>query len=128
MPRRLIAIGALVTSLIVASCRGHPPPEDTDAELFRTPESLTGARELNIAKWTADFLRANGHLPASTQELALPEPPADPKENPLNDGWGLPITLLPVGRGFELRSSGADHVSGTADDIVHRVDDPATVK
>jgi len=128
MRPRLIVIGALVASVIVASCKGHRPPQDTDAELFRTPESLTGARELNIAKWTADFLRANGHLPASTQELPLPEPPADPKENPLNDGWGLPITFLPVGRGFELRSNGPDRVPGTPDDIVHRVVDPATVQ
>jgi len=57
----------------------YPPPEDTDAELFRSPEDLTGSRELNLAKWIADFVGADGHLPASTQELPLPAPTDDPK-------------------------------------------------
>lgn len=127
MRLRFLPIAALLSGIVTASCKGHPPPEDTDAELFRTPEALTGARELNLAKWISDFRRASGHLPQSTQQLPLPTPSTNPTENPLNDGWGHPIILEPVGKGFELRSFGPDGIRGTQDDIVHRVDDPAMV-
>ena len=124
---RFIAIGVLVTGALMASCKGHAPPEDTDKELFRTPEALTSAREQNIAKWTADFLRANRRLPANVSELVHSSTPDDPKEDPLNDGWGHALVLSPLGKGFEVRSYGVDGVPNTSDDLIHRVDDPATV-
>ena len=128
MAIRPFRMSVLLMVGLFISCKGHPPPEDTDKELFRTPEALTQARELNIAKWTADFLRAKGRLPASVSELTLPEASSDPKENPMNDAWGRRILLSPHGQGFEVRSYGADGQPNTADDLVHRVDNPAAIQ
>ena len=122
MTMRLIVLGVLF--ILFASCK-EPPQGDTERDIFPHPEDLTHAREMNIAKWTADFLRKNGRLPDRTSELPLPSPRSEAKDNPLNDAWGHPILLVRVGSGYELRSIGADGTLGTADDIVYRVDDPA---
>src|SRR3954464_7199397 len=123
---RSTSLALIVVASVFAGCKGHSAQEDTDNDLFRTPEALTKARELNIAKWTADFVRSNGRLPSGTKELHLPLPPNDPKENPLNDAWGKPIELSRAGKGFELHSVGPDGVPGTADDLLYRVTDPST--
>lgn len=123
-------IGAGMLAALFASCDGHPPPSDTDSELFRSPQQLTSARELNLAKRIADFYRANTRLPVGVSEL--PPLPAgenlDPPDNPLNDGWGRPILLSAVGDGFELRSYGQDGVQGTPDDVVYRVVHPDSIR
>jgi len=124
-------LGTLTTIalLITLGCKGHPPPIDTDKELFRTPEALTTAREVNLSKWIADYLREKRHLPISTREV-LPASAGggDSADNPLNDAWGHPIMLTSYGRGFELRSSGPDGAPNTSDDIVQRVPDPSSVR
>ena len=112
----------------VGGCKGHGPPQDTDKELFRNPQDLTMARELNLAKRIADFWKGNGRLPTDIGELRVVSVVTDPMENPLNDGWGRPISFKLLGRGFELRSNGSDGVPSTRDDLLHRVDDPSAVQ
>jgi hypothetical protein len=124
----MIALRMALMLTVVASCKGHPPPQDTDKELFRTEGELTVARELNLAKWSGDYFRVNGRLPEDPRELAKGPPPSDPKEDPLNDAWGRPIQLIPMGKGLEVRSLGPDGQANTEDDVVHHVEDVSTVQ
>lgn len=122
------SIGYMMVIAALLGCEGHPPPQDTDRELFRTEEQLTNARVLNLAKRVADFYRAEGQLPTAIDSLRSFPVVTDPKENPRNDGWGRPIVLAVTNESFELRSAGPDRVIGTGDDIVYRVEHPDSIR
>ena len=83
-----LAIVTTFAVLMTVGCKGHPPPHDTDKELFRTPEALTVARELNVSKWIADYLREKRHLPASMSELRPAGAGAEPADDPLKKAFG----------------------------------------
>ena len=119
---------ALLVAAMLLGCEGSPPPEDTDEELFRTQEQLTGARLLNLAKRVSDFHLAHGRLPSDTHELPSITVFDSPADDPRNDAWGRPILITAIGRGFELRSNGADGEQGTDDDVVFRARDVDSVE
>ena len=112
---------------LLHACK-REPIRDPDAELFRTPEQLTTARQLNIAKWTGDFVQRNGKMPDSLAMLRPIAEVGDPKEEVLNDAWGRPMQLQTFGEGFQVWSAGADGRASTSDDIVHQVGSFADVK
>lgn len=117
--QRIWLVLALVS--IAAACKGERVIKDTDRELFKTPEELTRAREMNIAKWASDYVRRTGHLPAKVNDVRpAPEQP-DPKDDPLHDAWGRSIEIVAAGAGFVVRSWGADAIANNADDIEYRV-------
>jgi hypothetical protein len=117
-----IALCCVAAVTVLPSCKGHPPPVDTDQELFPTPRGLTVIRMLNLRSRIVSFRQANGHLPPTPGALAAPGSP-DGEESALRDGWGHAIILAPVGASFELRSRGPDGMDGTSDDLRLREDD-----
>jgi hypothetical protein len=83
---------------------------------------------MNVAKWSAEYLQANGRLPVAVSELPNASDSGDSVASPLRDAWGHPLLLSQMGKGFEVRAPGADGVLNSGDDITHRVDDPHEVK
>lgn len=118
---------SILAGLTLVACKGHPPPQDTDAELFRTPVDLTRARMLNLSKWTADFVRINKHLPADLVDVRQVPAAMSAEDSAWIDGWTHPIVYSRGGAGFELRSAGPDTTMSTDDDLVLRVVNPLTV-
>lgn len=122
-PRRtLLQIAWIAVLLGVPACGGRSEFSDTDAELFRSQEQLTGARELNLAARVSRFYREKGRLPQGLGELDDTAQAGPPGERLSNDAWGRPLRIDPVGSGLEIRSAGRDTTYETVDDIVYRVE------
>jgi hypothetical protein len=114
-------LAAVIVAVLPGACRREQVVEDTDKELFKTPRDLTLAREMNVATWASSYFRRTGRLPATLNEVRpSPEEP-DPKEDPLHDAWGRLLEIASVGSGLVVRSSGADGLANTADDVEYRV-------
>ena len=119
----LVRVSILIT---LVACGDKPSFSDTDKELFRSPEQLTTAREMNVAKWTSDYFRKTGRLPQDMQSIrptAAPE--KDAKDDVLNDVWGRPFAVVAVDSGFVVRSAGPDGQQSTPDDITYKVNHSA---
>jgi type II secretory pathway pseudopilin PulG len=69
------------------------------------------------------FVRKNGHLPASLDEICTrgvpcPHMPAGDNLRGLTDGWNRPFQYRLLNAEYELRSVGEDGKAGSSDDIV----------
>lgn len=109
---------ALTVLLAAASAAGLGPKLQHSVEAGVTRSRFREARAL-ITKLT----RTLGRLPGSTAEICavgrLREVmPIGQDLRGLLDGWNQPIEYRLLGEEFELRSAGADGVTGTRDDIV----------
>lgn len=112
-----LVVGALATLLVVAltllsricaDC--GKPPEEWD----KTYSVLVHLKLSALAREIHRFEERNGRLPVSLSELSV---------QPFMDPWGREILfeVLP-GRGFLLRSTGRDGLTGTPDDVVRGLD------
>jgi hypothetical protein len=118
----------LTLALGVAGCRGEAerpgePPADTIAPIGTGTESLLTRERLELIEgWIRASIARDGGAPRSLDAVRPPEDEAEryvPLERYLRDGWGRAIEYqyAPKTRSYELRSSGADGVFDTADDI-----------
>ena len=121
----------LTFTLLLGGCGGEADQpralhSDTIAPIGTGTELLLTRERLDLIEdWIRASIMRNGVAPGSLEDIRPPEADA-PRYAPLGrflrDGWGRGIEYeyTPDTRSYELRSPGADGVSGTPDDVTRR--------
>lgn len=108
--------GAIAALLIVGVVLLRPVQGDSAETIFGTPQDLTRLHILELRARIDSFRAHNGRYPENLDPIVPP-----PREGLLNfrsDGWMRPLIYSRDGDHYELRSSGADGLPGSADDMI----------
>lgn len=90
-----------------------------------TERLLTEERLALLAQWIESEIERTGRAPATVEDIAPPDSLSAqyvPVDRYLRDGWGryVEYSMRAGPRSWELRSSGADGMPRTPDDVVLR--------
>ena len=94
---------------------------DTDKDLFPDPQARTEHRMALVREAVGQFYEQRGRYPETLHELSSSPAAAARELDRLSDGWDRPLSYSRIGAGYQVRSSGADGVPNTADDLVIRI-------
>lgn len=112
--QRHLGYVVLLLFSVLVSCTRHYP---SHGDHFSAPDERTLFRMRTLKENVEQFAKVNGRMPTSLDEVVRPSD--TPGEYSFrHDGWGRLIAYSRGQSSFELRSSGPDGVSGTADDLI----------
>jgi hypothetical protein len=122
----VIGFGIGAAGLLAACERGRVDRTDagaeaTEATLYPDLGDRSMFRLRVLQKKIREFADTAGALPPTISE-AIIDLPATGQRDLHRDAWNTPIVYTVQGSDFELRSAGADRVTGTNDDLTMRSD------